>query len=224
MTIKDVMNQERAGLLGESLVRDPILGEAPMPYVAVTESSVLVRTPTLVRSIHPVTLETLAGRDSRMAFIQACASLKYKFLWVHAENNDYRHDYTTFLREAHKISDDLPKNLHVDHLYNRQRAKQMQTPFIRLVLAPQAINTSHGAGYEKSRSRNGIGRVGRDHTMDLVTLMKVCGVPSPRKGQSLTAEMIAHVHDVARLYGMDVAEVKGAIKDLMDVAAFERGT
>jgi len=97
----------------------------------------------------------------------------------------------------------------------------MQTPFIRVVLVPQAINSSHGAGYEKSRGRSGLGRLGREHKMDEVTLMKLCGILSPKKGQRLTAEMVAHVHEVARLYGMSVGDIEAAIKDLMDVAGFE---
>lgn len=158
-----------------------------------------------------------------MAFVQQCPSLRYKFLWVHADNNDYRQDYITFLREVHKITDDLPKELHADHLYNRQRAKQLETPFVRMVLTPQTINSSHGAAYEKSRTRNRLGRAGRDHTMDEITLMKLCGIPSPKKGQPLTAEMVAHVHRIAQLYGMTVIEIEGAIRDLMEVAGFQPG-
>jgi len=139
VTIVDVMNQERAALLGESMIKDPIWGQGLLPYAAVTEPSVIARTPTFLRAMHPVTLETLAGRERGMAFVQVCPSLKYRFLWVHADNNDYRQDYVTFLREVHKVHGDLPPQIHVDHLYNRDRAKQMQTPFIRVVLVPQAI-------------------------------------------------------------------------------------
>ncbi len=223
MTIKDVMDQERAALLAESAIKDPIWGEAPLPYSAVTEPSVIVRTPAFVRAKYPVTLETLEGRDRKMAFVQVCPSLKYKFLWVHADNDDYRLDYITFLHKVHMVLSDLPKEIHVDHLYNRQRAKQLQTPFIRLVLMPQAINTSHGAGYEKLRGRNRMGKAGRDHTMDEITLMKMCGIPSPRKGQRLTAEMVAHIHEVAQLYGMNVKDIEEVVKDLMEVASFEPG-
>jgi len=222
VTITDVMNQERAALPGESMIKDPVWGQGLLPYAAVTEPRIVERTPTFLRAVHPVTLETLSGRDREMAFVQVCPSLRYKFLWVHADNDDYRRDYAKFLREVHKVHDDLPQQIHVDHLYNRERAKQMQTPFIRLVLVPQAINTSHGAGYEKSRARSGLGRLGREHKMDEVTLMKLCGIPSPKKGQRLTAEMVVHVHQVAGLYGMSVRDIEAGIKDLMDVARFDR--
>ena len=38
---------------------------------------------------------------------------------------------------------------------------------------------------------------GRDHKMDEIILMKLCGIPSPRKGQPLSAEMLAHVNRIA---------------------------
>jgi hypothetical protein len=63
VTIRDVMKHELAALLGESLIKDPVWGEAPLPYAAVTEASVLARTPTFVRSMHPVTLEAIPGKD-----------------------------------------------------------------------------------------------------------------------------------------------------------------
>jgi hypothetical protein len=215
------MQQERSALLGESLIKNPITGDGLLPYAAVTDPDVLVRTPLFLRAMHPVTLESLPERDRSVAFVQECASLKYKFLWVHADNDSYRQDYVHFLREVHKVSEELPKELHADHLYNRQRAKQMETPWIRMVLAPQSINSSHGAGYEKARTRSGLGRAGRDHKMDDIILMKLCGVPSPKKGQPLTAEMVAHIHQIAQLYGMKVSEIEESIKSLMKVAAFE---
>jgi hypothetical protein len=195
-----------------------------MPYAAVTEPGILVRTPTFVRRLHPVTLDTLPGRDFSKSFIQVCPSLKYKFLWVHADNANYRQDYVSFLRTFHKVAGELPGEFHADHLYNRDRAILLRAPFIRMVLAPGPVNSSHGAGYEKSRSTNGLGSAGRDHKMDEITLMKLCGIPSPRKGQPLTAEMLAHVHRIAEIYGMNVKDIEKIIKNLMDVAAFETGT
>lgn len=219
MRISDVMQQERAALLGESLIKG-----APLPYSAVTDPGVLVRTPTLVRAMHPVTLETLPGRDRAMAFVQVCPSLQYKFLWVHADNDHYREDYIKFLKSVQRVAEQLPKDLHADHLYNRERARKLNTPYIRIVLAPAGVNCSHGAGWEKSRTKSGLGRSGRDHTMDELTLMKLCGVPSPRKAQTLTAEVMAHIHHVAQLYGVTVAEVEGNIQDLMSAAAYKPTT
>jgi hypothetical protein len=209
------MNQERAALLGESLVKE---SGGLLPYAAVTDPEILVRTPTFLRSVHPVTIADLTGRDRSMAFVEICPSLKYSFLWVYADNNDYRSDYRSFLRNVHQVKEDLPETIHVDHLYNRDRARQFKTPFIRLVLCPAGINISHGAGYEKKRGLSDIGRPGREHKMDEITLMKLCGLRSPRKGQPLTPEMMGHVHSVARLYGLRVEEIIRNINDLMKVA------
>jgi hypothetical protein len=46
-----------------------------------------------------------------------------------ATDDDYPQDYATFLRSVLKVSDGLPKQIHIDHVYNRERAKQMQKPF-----------------------------------------------------------------------------------------------
>ena len=221
MTVEDIMNQECAALLGESVIKDPVSGMELLPYAAVTEPTVIVQTPAFLRAVHPVRLEALPGRDREMAFIQVCPTLKYKFLWVHADNNDYRRDYVTFLREIHHVTEELPNKIHVDHLYNRERAKRLGTPFIRLVLVAQGVNTSHGAGYEKLRTGSGLGRAGREHKMDDVTLMKLCGIPSPRKGQPLTAQMRVHIQEVARRYGMRVEDIEASVRDLMAVATFQ---
>lgn len=220
MTINDVMKQERDALLGESVVSEKLFVGGWLPYAAVTDPEILVRTPGFLRSKHPVTIEGLPGRDRSMAFVEVCPSLRHTFLWVHADNDDYRSDYRNFLRTIHQVREDLPETIHVDHLYNRDRAKQFQTPFIRLVLCTQRINSSHGAGYEKRRGARGLGRLGRDHTMDEITLMKLCGVSSPKKGKPLTPEIMSHIQTVAGLHGMRIEEITSIIKDLMDVADF----
>jgi hypothetical protein len=223
MTINDVMNQERAALLGDSVFRSPLSGIDFMPYAAVTDPEVIERTPTFLRSMHPVVLADLNGRDRRMAFVQVCPTLRYKFLWVHADNDDYRPDYRNYLRQFHNVTEVLPGTLHVDHLYNRERAKRLGAPFIRLVLCPRGINTSHGAGIEKKRTLSGLGKYGREHKMDDIVLMKLCGLPSPRKGQPFTAEMMIHVQAVARLYGMKTDDIEASIRNLIDVANFVPG-
>src|SRR5579863_1027744 len=204
MNIRDVMQYESSGLLSEFAVNRQILKTDVLPYAAVTEPEIVARSPIFVRSVHPVVLESLAGRDRAAAFIQSCPSLRVKFLWLHADNNDYRNDYKTFLRTVHHVSEELPKGIAVDHLYNRARAKQLGTPWIRMVLAEGGINSSHGAGYEKQRTQSGMGAPGRDHKMDTMILMKLCGMPSPKKGQPLTAAMRAQIQQVAVKTGLSV--------------------
>lgn len=217
MTIKNVMQAEFAALMAETASRD---AGGVLPYAAVTNPDVLVSTPFWLRRRYPIRIESLPGKDRHdMSFVQVCPRLNYKFLWVHAGNHGYRDDYRTFLREIHKVTENLPSSVHVDHLYNRQRARQFETPWIRLVLTPQPVNSSHGAGYEKGRTRSGIGRPGRDHPMDLVTLLKAYGMPSPRKGLPLSPDMLIYIQKIAPLISMSVTEIVEVIGNLMEVAS-----
>lgn len=223
MNIRDVMQYEGSALLGEWAASVRILGFGVLPFAAVTDPEVIVRSPIFLRSVHPVVLENLPGRERTAAFIQVCPSLRYKFLWVNADNDRYRDDYKNFLRVVHKVTEELPKGIAVDHLYNRARAQRLETPWIRMVLAEGSINSSHGAGWEKQRSQNGLGASSRDHTMDTMILLKLCGMPSPRKGQPLTAAMHAQIQQVAEKCGLTVEEIENDIADLMKVAAFKPG-
>lgn len=59
--------------------------------------------------------------------------------------------------------------------------------------------------------------------MDDIILLKLCGLPSPRAGQPLTPEMMAHIQAIARLSGMKADEILGNIQDLIEVANFVPG-
>lgn len=214
MTFQDVRQDEESALMGETLKG------YVFPYAAVENPEDIVRTPTDLRRLYPVTLVDLPGEDRSNAFIQLCDGLKYKFLWVNAHHKKYRESYQAFLKHFHKITHDIPSDLHVDHLYNSARARAQNIPWIRVILVPRSINTSHGAGYEKSRGKIGADAVGRVHIMDEILLMKVCGMPSPRQGEPLTAEMISHIHRIAEYYGMNPKDIERNITDLMRVAAF----
>jgi len=224
MTLADVLVREREALLAEYLFKEGLSGINVPPYCAVSDFEVLLRTPTSLRSQHPVSVEELPGTDLGYAFVQSCASLRYKFLWVHSDNDNYRNDYEAFLRKHYGLKlEKLPSDYHVDHLFNRKRAISMGLRYIRAILLPQGINTSHGAGYEKSRTQSGIGRPGRERGLDEVMLMKLCGFRTPRKGMPLTTEALIHAQHIAALFGLPVSEVERNIQELMDVAKFEAG-
>jgi hypothetical protein len=220
MTLDDVMAAERDGLLAELLF--PVFGWIQVPpYVAVPDFDVLERTPTDLRTQHPIRIEELPGEQPGQAFVQVCPTLKYKFLWAHVDNDDYRSDYIEFLRQHHAMTlESLPSVLHVDHLYNRKRARAMELKFIRMILLPVGINTSHGAGYEKSRTKGRVGTPTNQRGIDEIVLMKLCGVPSPRKNMPLTPEMLAHVQRIAAMFGTSTTKVEQSIRTLMDLAAF----
>src|SRR2546430_2437725 len=163
MTLDEMMAQERNGLLAEYLFAQGAAEMQIPPYSAVPDLDILIRFPSLLRGRHPVQIAELQGAHAGYAFVQVCPSLAYKFLWVHAENDDYRADYLRFAHEHHQMTlPDLPQTHHVDHLYNRARARTMGLPIIRTVLLPKSVNMSHGAGYEKLRTQGRLGKPGRE--------------------------------------------------------------
>jgi hypothetical protein len=224
MTLADVMAREREALMTEYLFEQGLARVQVPPYSAVPDFEVLIRTPTTLRTRHPVRVDELSGARRGRAFVQICPSLNYKFLWVHADNDDYRADYVTFLQNHYGMSiQALPEAYHVDHLYNRARARQLALPYIRLVLLPREVNTSHGAGYEKSRTLGGLGTPGNQRGIDEISLMKLWGVATPRKGMPLSPEIVAHARRMSMLFGIPPAEIERNIRELMDVASFRPG-
>ncbi|HEX4595579.1 MAG TPA: hypothetical protein VH157_14945 [Bryobacteraceae bacterium] len=224
MNLNDVMTQEREALMAEYAFPQDFAKTQIPPYCAVPDVDVLKRTPSGIRIRYPIRIESLHLEKPEQAFVQICDGLKYKFLWAHVDNEKYRDDYISFVRKFHALLlSDLPGNLHVDHLYNRARAKDMQLPFVRMILLPSSINVSHGAGYEKQRTVGGIGKAGRERGIDEIVLMKLWGISSPRKNAPLTPEMQAHLDRMSILFSIPRAELERNIRELMDVAAFRPG-
>lgn len=169
-----------------------------------------------MRTRYPIRIEALAGREGK-----ACDGLKYKFLWAHVNDDDYRADYLKFLANHHGMKiPAIPETYHVDHLYNRARAREMKLPFVRMGLLPGSVNMSHGAGYEKQRTQGPIGTPGNQRGIDEILLMKLWDIQAPRKGQSLSPTMQAHLDRMASLFSIPRAELLRNVTELMDVAAF----
>lgn len=221
MTLDEVMAHERQGLMAEYLFAQGAAEMQIPPYCAVPDPDIIVRFPSLLRGRHPVQIEYLQGAIAGYSFVQVCPSLAYKFLWVHTENDDYRADYLRFLHQRQRMTlPVLPETHHVDHLYNRARARTMGLTFIRTVLLPKSVNMSHGAGYEKLRTQGRMGKPGRERKLDEVMLMKLWGVMSPRKDMPLSPEMLIHTRHVAVVFGLNPTEVERSIRELMDVATY----
>lgn len=215
------MTLERTALLQEYLLP---LGAAAInvpPYVAIPDFEVLKTTPSDLRLRFPITVEPLVGSKNGRSFVQTCSRLNYKFLWTHVDNDNYRDDYLAYVRNHHHVMvDAIPQNLHVDHLFSRARAKNLQLSFVRMILLRDSINTSHGAGYERARTQGRIGTVGNQRGLDEIGLMKLCGVASPCKGSLLTPPIRAHLQAMSVLFGIPVSELEQNVYELMDVAAF----
>jgi hypothetical protein len=224
MTLDDIMAQERAALMSEYLFPEGVSGVAGAnvpPYAAIPNFDVLKETPRYLRGRHPIRVVEISSAQRGQAFAQICPTLSYKFLWTHVDNNNYRADYISFLQEHYEMSIlALPDTHHVDHLYSRERARQRKLPYVRMILLPRSINTSHGAGYEKSRTHGVGGAEGVQRSIDEIMLLKLWGISTPRKGMPITAEMQAHAVRMSALFGIPAAEIERNIHELMDVASF----
>jgi len=104
-------------------------------------------------------------------------------LWINRTYTRYRHAFIEYLKQYYQYTDKLPSTLQVDHLQSTYRFKKDHPQyFIRLYLIERTINTSYGAGFEKSfykNERNTIPKGGIH--MDWITFLKVYGVKLPSK-------------------------------------------
>jgi hypothetical protein len=217
LTVSDVQSQERDGLLGEYTI-----AEIP-PYVAIPSISELTGTPSRLRAKYPLVIEPIGERTEAGGFVQISPGLNYKFLWLRPKDGAYKEKYGAYLKKYYDI-DAIPAGYEVDHLFNKARAIDLELVYIRMALVGKHENASHGAGYEKSRTKGGIGAKGRARGIDEITLMKLCGISSPRKNRPLSREILGHVQRVAAMFGMSPMEIEQNIRELMEVAAFRSGS
>jgi hypothetical protein len=221
MTLDQVMTNEREALMTEYCFPEGFAKTQVPFYCAVADFEILKHTPSQLRSRFPIQMIPLSPQHRGKSFVQICPGLGYKFLWAHSANDEYRDDYLVFLRDHHKLPiSQLPPSCHVDHLFNRERAKAQGLIYIRMVLLPASVNTSHGAGYEKGRTQSGIGSPGRARGIDEINLMKLWGVKSPRKGMPLSPEVKDHLNHMAARFGLPPSALEQNIRELMEVAAF----
>jgi len=219
VSLETVRRRERDALLGEYVIPVDSAGTQAPPYVAISSLVDLTTTPTQHRRRHPLGIEAFPTGDIAQGFVQCCASLNYKYLWLPPEDDSYRDKYIAFLKRHHGVSTALD-GYDVDHLFNRQRAIDLNLTHVRMVLLGPGENRSHGAGYEKGRTIGRIGTPGRQRGIDEITLMKLCGIRSPRRNQPLTPEMLAHIQGIAAMFGLPPLEIERNIRDLMEVASF----
>ncbi len=222
MTPAEIRAMERAALLGEYAIPIGRIGLNIPPYVAIPEISILTSTPSAIRQVHPLVIKPFPTPDLNCGFVQICPTLNYVFLWLPPEDEHYRDVYGQFLDAYHGVKEPMT-GFDVDHLFNRARAIAMRLKFVRMVLLGPGENRSHGASYEAARTKGGVGTEGLERGIDEVTLMKLCGVRSPRKGRPLTAAMQAHIARIAATFGIPPLEIERNIRELMEVAAFRPG-
>lgn len=206
------MDGERRAIIAEMT-----LAKAHEPFGAVVDIATVRDVPVEFRGRHPVNLEALGDGS----FVQVTPTIEAKVLWVRTDNDKYRESYGQFLALFHPGGPGaIPSDLHVDHLYNRERARTFALNYIRMGLVPGSPNTSHGAGYEKKRT-HGVGRVGRDRSIDTVMMLKALGFRSPPMRGTVTGEMRAFAALLGPQIGVEPGQLLQEIANLVEVANFE---
>ncbi len=137
-------------------------------------------------------------------------------LWVNPASDRYPEYFRLFLREQGVDASALTGAYDVDHLYNRERAINFGYRLVRLFPVKPTPNRSHGAGYEKAMTQADIGRSAKVmKLMDEVSAMKFFGLRSPSIRAAPTPEQLAHMHIMASLFGLSVAQIQQGVTNLM---------
>lgn len=206
-----VMESERRSILAELEAN-----RGMPPFSAIGDIATAKNVPTSFRVQHPARLEAL-GEGS---FVISTPTIQSKVLWVRTDNDAYRSSYATYLQRHHSgYPGQIPGKLHVDHLYNRERALAFGLTYIRMGLLPSGPNTSHGASYEKKRT-HGVGTHGRDRKIDTVMMMKAFGYRSPPMGGRKTHDMRAFAKRFSPIFGISEDAILKEVAELVEVANF----
>lgn len=200
----------------EALAAETRLSHNP-PFVAVNDMEVVTRVPSFLRHDHPSSVSALVGSKGE-AFVVDCPSLNSTALWVGTENDDYRKDYLLYLRSNYKLNiDRIPEDLHVDHLYNRARARNYKLKYIRSALVDRPINTSHGASVEKAATKNEALRTPKDmKSMEELISMKYYGFLPPLRDDPRESEIAAYANFASMHLGLDAKEVRRSISNIIN--------
>lgn len=141
------------------------------------------------------------------------------WLWIDPAYDGYRAAFGTFLETVQGVTAGLSSSYHVDHVYNRARARQFGYGLVRMALVSGPVNTDHGRNYEK-----GIGAADRPRRakimklLDAMTELKVFGIQSLRAGASLSDEQLAAAEDAAATYGISAQQARDGIVNMRDRA------
>jgi hypothetical protein len=213
MTIEEFRIAER-----EALKREMQLSGL-LPFVALNDLDWGMKVPSSMREKHPARVAPLPEAQGK-AFVQTCESLHYKSVWIRTDDDEYADRYRSFLNaELGQNLDGIPSEYHVDHLFNRARAKLYGLNFVRMALIPKKINLSHGGGYEKTITEGEAGRGRKDWKhMDEITCMKFLGFLSPLNNQPSRPNTEDYVKFAAKTFGLPEFEIRRNVSELMGKA------
>jgi hypothetical protein len=129
-------------------------------------------------------IEPIPGIKASSALVIKKRDGAFPEIWARHDYHGYRKAFQNYLRTFFQISDKLPTTFQVDHMHPTLLFKEdRQNYFIRLFLISQDVNSSFGAGFEKTfynmeSERNNIN--GGYH-MDWITLLKAFEIKLPSK-------------------------------------------
>lgn len=157
----------------------------------------------------------LAGAKPGIAAVQRTGSVVS--LWITPASDSYVDLFRTFLSSVCDIDDSrLTTDYDVDHMYNRERARNFGYGFVRMFPILKSANRSHGAGYEKAITSADSGRKRKVmKLMDEVSTMKFFGIASPSSRRALTPVQQAHLGNMASTFGLSIEEIETGVSNLM---------
>jgi len=138
-------------------------------------------------------------------------------LWMNPLPDSYRGTFGRFLKTYWGATSDLSNSGYdVDHLYNRERAKQYGYNLVRMFLVASDINRLHGTVYEGP-----LGRAERDREpksmklLDAMSELKVLGFP-PVKDRLLTPAHYDAARLASKIYDISFDAAVRALQNLYD--------
>ncbi|MDQ0233090.1 hypothetical protein [Metabacillus malikii] len=131
-------------------------------------------------------------------------------LFIKGSNLQYRKRFIDFLNVKYNVpKDTVPSSLNVDHVFNKERAKDY---FIRMILLDEKSNQAWGRAYEKSMTRIDKYKDSAKKAMillDYSVFLKILELPSFKKGNIKGKDDIQRIANEARqelekLFGADI--------------------
>lgn len=138
-------------------------------------------------------------------------------LWVNPGSSSYVKYFRIFLTQICGVDDSTLTTLYdIDHLYNRERAKNFGYAYVRMFPVRSDANSSHGAGYEKAMTDADIGRRAKSmKLMDTVSMLKLHNALSPRVRGSFSPTQQTAIQQIAAALQIPASEVEAEIDAMM---------
>lgn len=197
--LERVLYEQRSGLLNE--IRDTRI----MPLVAAKATSGLLTYSKRTNAI----LQLLPGGNQRshQAWVMKFPWYDSSCLWVSAADGNAKDKYISYLRDSYGWGGhNLPNNIQVDHVFNKQRAHQYQLQWIRLAALESPINASVGASFERLMTQLDLPLQPGERHMELPVFLKFMGSKIHDQGV---------LEDLSAATGIPVENLRRSVESLI---------